>query len=940
MKMRLLGILILLVGFISQANAQEWTKAAGALNQVSAIDQSTAWGVNQHDQIVRTKDSGKTWQQVPGNLRQVSALSYDSAWGVNGSGQIWRTRDGGKTWDNRPGRLKQVSGVDYETAWGVNEADEIWRTNNGGASWDKRPGLLRQVSALSYESAWGVNAGGEIFRTQNGGANWDRRPGQLKWVSAASYDVAAGVNANDGIYRTRDGGASWQVVAGLLKQISALSYDNAWGVNAGNDIFVRFAADTSAQPAGSSQVVQAEAVIKPICPDGQAAAAGGECVTEVFFHREEGLSLDDARARVAETGNALATAAQVKTAWEKLNFDAYAYGRLADGSFAVPVQGDHFNYKKGVNLGATGGNQGFFFVAGCPAGQKPGRLGRCEAPGVAPALGGISMITLAGADEPRLTQATAKTWNLFRKGSYDVETYYEADRNNASIMLRDLWGQRTIKIDLLNGTATGGGALSLSSKIIAATDPANRENWFVWPGVATASAGVTYIEFGDDTNHGNRVWGALEQVADNKWILKNEAGLFVTELAQTKRDAQTITLQHPNYSVIVVDFKDKLVNVAVQATSADKSLLHSDNTGKARIVRTENKPYPTHWGPGQNQLIAAQESAANTDRALTSPLSENDLNSVMEWIGKQDSASTVPYCYRNTTPREGFEWKGGDPALPNYSGPKARCEAKYGAGKCEQGVGLMYPTCKAGQYGDGPLCWQHCPTTRMVMETGQNTKLSCGIGCAMNNDVCVKQTADMVLAPINAVLSIISLGTSSAATSASNAALGGAADAAAGVTKVALSDPKWVKLLAALDKAEDVFGKITDAKDNIEYIIDNVENLETEIGRWNANYDANFASLTSSRIDYIIDRKFPDPDDASYIKQKYGQYKLTTMLESDQWRIWRSVATFAGFEPTGIVATVDVFAQPMCIHTAEPFPAVRILNRSQRGAPDPLIRAN
>lgn len=45
-----------------------------------------------------------------------------------------------------------------------------------------------------------------------------------------------------------------------------------------------------------------------------------------------------------------------------MGLDVYAFGMTSDGSFAVPVQSDHSNFAKGANIGAVGGNQGFFYV--------------------------------------------------------------------------------------------------------------------------------------------------------------------------------------------------------------------------------------------------------------------------------------------------------------------------------------------------------------------------------------------------------------------------------------------------------------------------------------------------------------------------------------------------------------------------------------------------
>lgn len=700
--MRMLGILILLVGFVStNAGAQGWTKAAGGLNQVSAFNETTAWGVNKSDEIYRTQDAGKTWQRVPGALRQVSALSYDSAWGVNGARQIWRTNNGGGYWDLRPGSLKQVSAADFNTAWGVNDADEIWRTNNGGVNWDRRPGLLSQISALSFESAWGVNAAGQVWRTNNGGGNWDNRPGQLKWVSAVSYDEAAGVNAQDGIYRTRDGGATWQEVPGSLQQISALSYESAWGVNSANDIFVRVATNAGAQ-------------------------AGGAAASPL---------------RIA--------------------------GNIAD----------------------------------------------------------------------------------------------------------------------INQVGFGDGATGL-------------------------------------------ITGKLRKISDGKWVIAKDDQALQPQFTEIARDPSSITLRHDNYSLVKLDLAEKTIRVISASTSADFALVPAPsggNPGAARIIWTMNE--------GE---VAAYQKYANK---LKSPLNKADLNAVMRWIGAETSAAQVDYCYRNSAPREGFPWQVGD-AAGDFTRAVSRCESKFGIGKCEIPIAVAYPACGAGKYGDGPICWQYCPTTAQVLEHGQNTKVDCGIGCALNNDVCAEKIADMVLAPVNMALNIVSLGLSGAASNSAKQAAKAAVDAGGeAITEVALNSSKWAKLSQALAKSEAIFDKVNGAKDKLEYLVANVENLETELERWNGDYESDFAELTSSRIEAEIDRRFPNPDDRSYIKQKFGQYQLTALMSADEWRIWGTVATATSIEPTGVIATVKAFAQPMCRERAEPFPDVTILPTASRGAPDPLIRA-
>jgi hypothetical protein len=196
---------------------------------------------------------------------------------------------------------------------------------------------------------------------------------------------------------------------------------------------------------------------------------------------------------------------------------------------------------------------------------------------------------------------------------------------------------------------------------------------------------------------------------------------------------------------------------------------------------------------------------------------------------------------------------------------------------------------------------------------------------------------DQVFAPINLALNIITFGVSggasSAATAGANTALGGASAASAGATKLALGS-HWITLFQALEKANTVVETVTGTQDKVDYVLANVDNLETELTRWNYEYERHFWSLTSERIDRMINERLPHPEDAAYIKQKFGQYQLVTMLEADGWRIANTVLTAASFEPSGIVAVIQAFAQPLCRTDINPFPTVSIIPRDQRGPRD------
>lgn len=86
------------------------------------------------------------------------------------------------------------------------------------------------------------------------------------------------------------------------------------------------------------------------------------CVQEVKFYSENGLSLAQAKAKAAENGWTLATAQELTDAFNMLKYSHFAYGTLADGRMAVPIQSNMSSFKKGTNIGVSGGNQGFFYT--------------------------------------------------------------------------------------------------------------------------------------------------------------------------------------------------------------------------------------------------------------------------------------------------------------------------------------------------------------------------------------------------------------------------------------------------------------------------------------------------------------------------------------------------------------------------------------------------
>ncbi len=157
------------------------------------------------------------------------------------------------------------------------------------------------------------------------------------------------------------------------------------------------------------------------------------------------------------------------------------------------------------------------------------------------------------------------------------------------------------------------------------------------------------------------------------------------------------------------------------------------------------------------------------------------------------------------TSDSGYSWKWGDTAFDFDTGPRARCEAVYGAGKCYRSGLIWYPYCKAGfsKVGDlvcspacpsgmrddgafcakntttrgagtpqqcpagqqldaglcyptcgpdfdsvGPVCWGKC---------GGAYPFACGAGCAKDSYSCGAAIGDMTLNTIGAAASLLSM---------------------------------------------------------------------------------------------------------------------------------------------------------------------------------------
>ena len=680
-----------------------------------------------------------------------------------------------------------------------------------------------------------------------------------------------------------------------------------------------------------------DGVCAAACPEGQKLSAAGSCVTEVLFHAEANMSLSEAEQSCKKAGCSLATPFQVSAAWEKLGLHTYAFGRLSDGTFAVPVQSDFSNFKRGVNMGAQGGNQGYFYVKGCPPQHDLGDDGACRNQLVTGPVERVSEVSYGSGDRPSgfLVRTGATSWDRLDANHQSITgRFAEVSRNDVSIQLRDFSGNETITIDLFLNRVTGTQGTSKldydrvhsASNTVSESDRLlwDRQRYFPIPG-----SKVTFLEFGDDTVEGAlRLWGALAQQYGGGWVQTSYHSPNKTvAFTEISRNDSRLQLRSTTGATMTVDFVTKAVTAPTASSTLDDG--YGRPVAMARLLKMEQTPPPTAEELREAALINRQEVAAN-DHHLTSPLSASDLDKVMRWIGEEASRESVGFCWKPTPQGRGVGYTS-----------RESCDAAE-SNTCEQCLALWYPSCDPGSHPVGcNICSKDCPTFEEVLAGAQNVKVDCGELCAGSVDSCATGIKDMVFAPINLALNIITFGlensisnaASKAAEAGASAATGGAAAAATAVTKTALG-PQWAALTRTLEKAETLFDKANTGYDNLSYLLDNVENFQSELTRWDYDYERNFGQLTSFNIDSIINQKFPDPEDRAYIKQKYGQYQLVTMMKADGWRVAQSVLTFASFEPTGVVSTIAAFAHPACETGLHPFPAVSLLTQAQRGQAD------
>lgn len=215
----------------------------------------------------------------------------------------------------------------------------------------------------------------------------------------------------------------------------------------------------------------------------------------------------------------------------------------------------------------------------------------------------------------------------------------------------------------------------------------------------------------------------------------------------------------------------------------------------------------------------------------------------------------------------------------------------------DKDAGLCYRKCKINFHGVGPVCWQNCPSGRT----------SCGVGCATSKTACVTGTVDMVISPLVLAVNILTMGSSSSATSATHWYSG---------------IVKGMKQIA--DATKDIRELYKDVKraGTLAY------ELNKTIYLWVNDYVGNFQSMTTKRVVTELSKHFSG-NALLYVEQQYAMNHLTLLLKSDGIETGQNIlSTVSTFDPTGVLGVINAFAKPIC-KTDQVFPAVTLTSQTE-----------
>ena len=283
----------------------------------------------------------------------------------------------------------------------------------------------------------------------------------------------------------------------------------------------------------------------------------------------------------------------------------------------------------------------------------------------------------------------------------------------------------------------------------------------------------------------------------------------------------------------------------------------------------------------------------------------------------------------------------------------------------EDDTGLCYPKCNDAYHGEGPVCWQNCPSDWE----------GCGAGCAKTAMECGTTFADQVMSPLILAANAATLGLATPVTGAARAGatsvkIGGkvftsstktgtallkladassAAKAAASAVARAGSKPLQtvspnmvnknagvVKRIFAsrtgigtVHKSSTATGatkavyKLKELSKPVTFAITTNLKLYSAVSNYQDAYAEDFASLTTPEINREIDDHFHE-DTARFLKASWGDIRLKEMAaaEADSsvfGGIQTALSLVSIVDITGVMGVASAFTKPIC-KDVRPFP--------------------
>lgn len=775
-----------------------WPNADDRPVQVSA-DETHVWAVSGNGTIHRRPvDGSGTWESVRGEVQHLTASGDGLLWAVQSDGRVWKcdkpcTGDWKLTGGWRQDDVIQQVSAGATYLWAVTRTGAIWRRLvTGSGDWEKICCVLSHVAGSPNGWVWGVQDHGSIWKARLGSAVASATPSTPAQdptpaptptptptptvtgpSTASSLTIVDDSNIHLAAHRTETGddtsqnpditGGAGGYPAGFDPYATGASFgccgtDHGPGNLRDHDIGSNFAYGRYSD--GLYAIPTAGQLALEI---GRARTVTGVAIYNGYTNRDDGTY------RLLDGSGRLLGAWSISTPpGAGTNEGAHSFWL----QFKRPVTTDKLLLQ--TTSSDADGTNSYREIVVYHAGPSALRGITIDDVHVvswaaSPAWSG----EMASGEGPgHLVNQGDGRWLHLNGDRQVMATYEEREKEDFVLLLEGDNHLLDVDYDRIRiEKRHPGGAVRWTRKIHEVSRiPDDTDYARYVPAVTFTAKGhdVTHVTYGDDQAVGvRRNEGYFEQLPDKGWVHMGRHHPHARALAdlgrfsETGRDEWSVYLtgtSATNEGVrVVLNLWQRTVTSGAGATQLEK-----------KVTGASNEPLPTAAELAQMAEIRRQEESADYDRHLMIPISTDDLNEVMRWIGEEAAAGSVDFCYKNSSPRPGYPWQSGDPPLPSgYPVMIERCEGNHGDGQCYEDAGVVYPECRAGYDGVGPICFQSCPKLSDAEALGQSISWDCGAFCGATEEACALGVKDMVFAPINLALNILSLGLAGAAQNAS-----------------------------------------------------------------------------------------------------------------------------------------------------------------------------